>query len=430
MSNKGCGCDLICLFSALDRHSCISNVTAHIKENKSMNYAREELDKHHTVIPHTHYCARFSFCFTVGIVNFLMYLLWTTLYVSGRGPVPSNGVYLPNLMDISQQFSGRTFSDIWDCETSNAFEFNVGTYKSQSKKIDSAQNGLGCPTQIFQNYFDNCFSSDTLKAACTGRRLEKSDRQCTRRDLRKGLKCKNKNCQESMFNVYTCLERGNNNSFRAFNMSSHCGDPPASKKSFERKVAPRFYKNDTSTWLTRDEHGAILLMRYCFTEDCKDLTNRVFIQSFTTIVFTVLFETLFEKGINTCSRKLCSPYQFAVSFTAVEIVLLLAGAIVVNNQVNKAFSSFIKDAKQRCIYTTLTSMKIEVFVRFMPILCMTWFINLVMLLVQGFIARRKDLKESYNKSTDDNGKSDDQENQDTENQEKTTEMMANPMKKN
>jgi hypothetical protein len=388
----GSGVDATCLCAALDRHSLCSILTAKISTNPSLNHARTNLDKAHTVIPPTHCCARVSFCITVALTNFLVFVIWSVVYLSGRGPAPTTGVYLPNLVDVTQLVAGRSFSDLYDCTQSEAFNFDLEFQASQDKSR-SIVSKRTCSTKTFQTYYDTCWDKQTLLDACDATKTTvNAGMQCNSRALRNSIRCGKQKCQQSMLNVYICLSRATNDTFPSYNMANQCKLPPKSKKSFQQNVAVQMLRNDSNTWLTKDEHNALLVTRFCAKEKCGALRNRVLIQTATTIAFTFLFETLFEKGINTCSRRLCTPVQFAAMFTCVDALLLFLGGFIVNNMVDAEYERFRARATQRCLYVPVTSLKLKAIQQFLPILGMTWAVNLMVLLVQGWLARRKDLK--------------------------------------
>ena len=76
------GCDLICVYGTLDRHT-LTGLFTPCCHNASLTQARDVLDKQHKVIPPTHKCARFSFFFAVVTMNFLAFLAWTFIYMGG-----------------------------------------------------------------------------------------------------------------------------------------------------------------------------------------------------------------------------------------------------------------------------------------------------------------------------------------------------------
>ena len=147
------GIDRVCLCAALDRHPLFSIFTRQVK-SKYLNLARTSLDKEKKVIPHTDKCARLSFCLSVVLVNFLVFLGWSFVYIAGRGIAPSTGTSEANIVDLSQEFGGRTFGDVQLCYSSeadssveNSNTMIDPTQNSRASELERVKNG-SCTTQL------------------------------------------------------------------------------------------------------------------------------------------------------------------------------------------------------------------------------------------------------------------------------------------
>lgn len=78
-------------------------------------------------------------------------------------------------------------------------------------------------------------------------------------------------------------------------------------------------------------------MRYCLQEECNGLQRRVLLQTLTTVLFTVITETLFEKGFNRCSRRYCTPQSFAIIFFIVDIFSFLMICLLIVTAVSTIY---------------------------------------------------------------------------------------------
>ena len=97
-----------------------------------------------------------------------MFLGWSFVYITGRGIAPSTGTSEANIADLAQLFGGRTFGDVNSCYSSNADDLVNPTRYTESSALERINNG-SCTTQLFQDYFDQCWDGEDLKNAANGR---------------------------------------------------------------------------------------------------------------------------------------------------------------------------------------------------------------------------------------------------------------------
>ena len=279
-----------------------------------------------------------------------------------------------NIADLAQLFGGRTFGDVNSCYSSNADDLVNPTRYTESSALERINNG-SCTTQLFQDYFDQCWDGEDLKNAANGRGQSQA------------MKCRDPMCQEIMLNMYACFRYGNH-SMSSYQLAAQCKDPPPSKSSFDQVFTMN--PKDSSTFLTQDEHRSLLHMRWCFAENCTELLQRVLFQSLLTILFTAVLETLFETGINRCSRSFSNTCML-VSWSVVDLILFFMAALIVHRSVDFAMNNFKQQGQQRCIYANISGFKLQVVIRYFPVLGLTWFMSLLTLLVKEWMARRRSL---------------------------------------
>jgi len=428
------GIDRVCLCAALDRHPLFSVFTPQVK-SKYLNLARTSLDNKKQVIPHTDKCARISFCLSVVLINFLVFLGWSFVYITGQGIAPSTGTSEPNIADLAQLLGGRTFGDVQTCYSSSSLYSKADdraidsvensdptlTQNSRASDLKRVKNG-SCTTQLYQDYFNHCWEGNDLKTSLNGRqRVEK-------------MKCYNHQCQNTMLNMYACFRFGNS-SMGSVQLASECQDPPPSKQSFD-PVAPAmnsYNPNDKNTFLTQEEHKALLHMRWCMSEKCSLLLYRVLFQSCMTILITAIVETLFEAGINRCSRSsFCTTHCMCISWSFIDAVLFLSAALIVHRSVDIAMENFKRQAKQRCIYAGSGGFKVQVVIRYFPVLALTWCTSALTLSLKECCARRSYLaleqrrNDNNNNETETETETSEKNNIDNNN---NVELQSNPMKK-
>ena len=419
------GIDRVCLCAALDRHPLFSIFTRQVK-SKYLNLARNSLDKEKKVIPHTDKCARLSFCLSVVLINFLVFLGWSFVYIAGRGIAPSTGTSEADIVDLSQEFGGRTFGDVQLCYSSSSSSDSGSeadssvensntmidpTQNSRASELERVKNG-SCTTQLYQDYFDNCWDGDDLKTASNGRqRIER-------------MKCYNNICQDTMLNMYACFRHGNR-TMGSVQLASECEDPPSNKQSFDQVSVNvnvnatnyNYNPKDNNTFLTQEEHRSLLHMRWCMSENCPELLKRVLFQSFMTIFISVIFETLFESGINRCSRSFSNTCMF-VSWSIIDALLFVVAGFIVHRSVDVAMNKFKQQITQRCIYAENIGFKVQVVVRYFPVLGLTWCTSALSLGLKEWCARRSYLVQIR-----------DSEVNEAENDNDVVELQSNPMKK-
>ena len=165
-------------------------------------------------------------------------------------------------------------------------------------------------------------------------------------------------------------------------------------------------------------------MRYCLQEECNGLQQRVLLQTLTTVLFTVITETLFEKGFNRCSRRYCTPRSFAIIFFIVDVFSFLMICLLIVTAVEQGINLFKETAKQRCTdgFVKLNVAK-GVVLRYLPVLVLGLCTSFLTLSVQEFLSRRKQVMNMIHNGEveDDVGANDN---------EKTKEMYQNKMYKN
>jgi hypothetical protein len=210
--------------------------------------------------------------------------------------------------------------------------------------------------------------------------------------LRRNIKCTESNCQEAMLIMYTCLKYGNR-SMPMYQMLNQC-ELPTKTRPFVR-VPSTYDSQNRSTYLTLRQHQAVLQFRFCIQEKCNGIQKRVIYQTLTTILFTAISETLFEKGINFCSRRCCSATKFAFIFTVVDILLLSCSVLLLHFGVETAYVKLVNQSTQRCIFVTPVVMKLEVFKRYIPVLSLSLLTSFLSVSVQEWVARRNMLLKQH-----------------------------------